>query len=259
MFDSSWRVLCDAPMSSICLFGQVRCEALQNQTGPAAPALTASLKAYKGCRRAIMCTRGKQSKSVCVREQEGERLFENVPSYLYVKFTVQFLTFVEIVAFIWTVVCISSAHLPEKGSFSGCNSLSLLFLAVAFPPPDSLPFRAIFFYFHSVTALSDRPPPSDFPFFLVLPFVWSGLSHREKVKMSSARVLVIMVQARRIHGQWLEGSLGLDCINWREGSSRCVKLHRLLLWNAEVSNLSRSAIYVIHKPGVIKTLRWCNK
>lgn len=55
-FNSSWGVLCDMLFSSICVFGQVCCEALQNQTVPAALALTAFLKAYKGCRRAIMRT-----------------------------------------------------------------------------------------------------------------------------------------------------------------------------------------------------------
>lgn len=47
-------------------FGQVCCEALQNQSAPAALAKTALLKAYKGSKREIMCTQGKQPKSVSV-------------------------------------------------------------------------------------------------------------------------------------------------------------------------------------------------
>lgn len=74
-FNSFWGVLRDMLFCSICLFGQVCYEALQNQTAPAALALTAFLKAYKGCRRAIMRTWEKQSKSVCVCLREGEILW----------------------------------------------------------------------------------------------------------------------------------------------------------------------------------------
>lgn len=70
----------------------------RNKTDPAVPALTAFLKAYKGCRQAIIGTCGKQSK--CVSMCERERFFEYVLNFLYVKFTVWFCTLAEIPAFI---------------------------------------------------------------------------------------------------------------------------------------------------------------
>lgn len=167
-FNSSWGVLCDMLFSSTCLVGQVCCEALQNQTAPAALALTAFLKAYKGCRRAIMCTWGKQSKSVSVCVWERERLFEYVANYLYVKFTVRFCTWAEIAAYIWAAMCISSTHLPDRRSFSGCNYLSLLFMEIAFPTPDSLSgaFSMSFHFRFSCSAIWVLLCPDDFLSFL---------------------------------------------------------------------------------------------
>lgn len=78
---SSWRSKTKKPLESLIVpeescvtcyslqfayFCQVCCEALQNQSAPAALAKTALLKAYKGSKREIMCTWGKQSKSVSV-------------------------------------------------------------------------------------------------------------------------------------------------------------------------------------------------
>lgn len=167
-FNSSWGVLCDMLFSSTCLFGQVCCEALQNQTAPAALALTAFLKAYKGCRRAIMRTWGKQSKSVSVCVWERERLFEYVANYLCVKFTVRFCTWAEIAAYIWAAMCISSTYLSERRSFSGCNYLSLLFMEIAFPTPDSLSgaFSMSFHFRFSYSAIWVLLCPDDFLSFL---------------------------------------------------------------------------------------------